>query len=616
MPPTFLAASAFSPDGKRAVYVEDLSSATDEVMRWRSRFYIWDAKHKSWPRELDVDGKNIWTLALSADGGKALVTGQLGVGKDKEDRAYLSLWDVNANKELHSIVTKEAQPFQSAALGPDGTTAITSGRLKRWDLKATKELASYGGKDHPNVSAVEFLPGGKQFLAGCWRTGAIDLWDVNTTDKPVRTFQIQGGKNFFSHLAVAANGKRFVSVEFPLHVTLWNIDTGKAIATLPSDKRTVEEDVLNVALADDGKTVLCTWGHETPAADDFQCARLIAWDAAANKIVWSHPVGYRGRPPMLVQGDKLLIGGGPNLLDTWSIKDGKLLESRGGHYGPVNVVAVLPNGDLLSAGQEGVLMTWRNGHVVRKQPAHTGAITALALSRDRKLRLTAGADQIVKLWAADKAKSLHEFKGHTGTLTAIEFSGDGRWAASGSADRSVKTWDLATGKEIVTLAGHSEGVNAIAISADGLWLASASGDATIKLWPIKAGNLDPDREAITLDQHKKAVTCLAFSPDGKMLVSGSQDQTLKVWDWAGGKLTRTIAGHKNWVTSVRFADAKSILTTSDDLSVCRWNVATGHETGRVDFGAVGDCPRCLALAGPDRFVVGTASWVIFEFAMK
>ena len=56
---------------------------------------------------------------------------------------------------------------------------------------------------------------------------------------------------------------------------------------------------------------------------------------------------------MLVQGDKLLLGGGPNLFEVWSIKDGKRLESWGGHKGTIHALAVLPNNDILSAGQEG-----------------------------------------------------------------------------------------------------------------------------------------------------------------------------------------------------------------------------------------------------------------------
>jgi hypothetical protein len=37
------------------------------------------------------------------------------------------------------------------------------------------------------------------------------------------------------------------------------------------------------------------------------------------------------------------------------------------------------------------------------------------------------------------------------------------------------------------------------------------------------------------------------------------------------------------------------------------------EIGLIDFGSVGDCPRCLATITPNRFIVGTSSWMLYEF---
>ena len=172
-----------------------------------------------------------------------------------------------------------------------------------------------------------------------------------------------------------------------------------------------------------------------------------------------------------------------------------------------------------------------------------------------------------------------------------------------------------TRKELATFAGHSAAVNAVAISPDDRWLATGSSDATIKVWPIKNGKLDLDRDTITLEKHTKPITCLTFTPDGKRLLSGSQDQKLLVWDWQKGSMDFMIVGHKNWINSILLLDAKTVLTASDDLSVCAWNLEDGMELGQIDFGTVGDCPRCLAKIGPDRFAVGSSNWLIYEFQL-
>ncbi len=620
LPATYHQAAAISTDGKRGVFAEDLSIRTAEELRLRTRLHVWDLSVKNWAREIEIEGKSVEALALAADGSKVLLAGHAVVAPDKKEnntRLYLSLWDVAASKAIHTVVLgKDDLPFIRIALAPDETTALTSysdkaTKLTRWDLKKAKELAVYKTDGDPACTSLSYLPGAKQFLAA-YETGDVCLWDLDGA-QPKRIYPKGKEDSSIPELAVARDGKHFARYLWP-GVSLWDIQTGKPINTLVSNKKPLEENLTALALADDGKTVLMLWEKFNPALDDFLCARLVAWDGEANKILWSRTVSYRGRPPLLVQGDKLLIGGGPNLFEVWNIKNGTLLESWGGHKGTVNAIAALPNGDLLSAGHEGIVMAWRQGQVVSKRLAHAGTISAIALSHDRKQWLSAGADHFVKVWNTGSDKPIHEFKGHSAGVTSHAFSNTDRWACSGSADRSVKTWDLTAGKLIATLAGHSEGINAVAISPDERWIASGSDDTTIRVWPVKDGKLDADRDVIVLEDHKKPVTCLTFSKDGKSLISGSQDQTLMIWDWVKGKRLRTLIGHKNWVTSITLLDDKSALTTSDDLTVCWWDVASGKELDRIDFGAVGDCPRCLTRMG-DRIFVGTSSWMIFEFQM-
>ena len=76
-----------------------------------------------------------------------------------------------------------------------------------------------------------------------------------------------------------------------------------------------------------------------------------------------------------------------------------------------------------------------------------------------------------------------------------------------------------------------------------------------------------------------------------------------------GKEVKTLSGHKNWVTSVRFApDGKLAVSVSDDLTVKVWDLASGKEVDYLDLGKCTDCGRCLTFAADGRsFLVGTAS---------
>src|SRR5580765_5277443 len=74
MPISFGQMSAFSADGKRAVYAEDLSTGGEDKLTLRARISVWD-EAGDWPRELELAGKNITALSLSADGKRALLAG-------------------------------------------------------------------------------------------------------------------------------------------------------------------------------------------------------------------------------------------------------------------------------------------------------------------------------------------------------------------------------------------------------------------------------------------------------------------------------------------------------------------------------------------------------------
>lgn len=616
MQPAVGATTAFTANGKRAVYVEDLTTGAADKPAFRARVHVWNAESKAWPREFEIAGKSVTCLTMSADGKRALLAGETRPEKDKDTNPYFGLWDLETGKEIRSFITTERH-ILAMALSPDETTVLTgtSENLKAWDLKNGKTTIEFAPNQKFGVTSLAYLPGGKQFLAG-YHGGETRLFDVGKKD-PVRTFKTKGSGDFVWHLVISADGKRFAAGQFQTSVTLWDIG-GKEINSLrlfESEKDKFPDGVVtSVALAADGKTVVFTLSKTAPEADDFACAKLIAWDGDANKNLWSRVVSHRGRPPIQVVGGNVLVGGGPNLLESYALKDGTPQFSVGAHKSPVATIGVLADGSILSGGLEGMLMTWTKGELASKERSHAGPITAMALSRDRKEWLTAGADLSIRIWPPQASRKLEFKKAHAGPITGLALGG-GNLAYSASGDRTVKSWNLEIGGEVASFAGHSEGVNAVAISPDDRWLASGSDDTTIKIWPIKDGKLDPDREPITLEKHKKAVTCLTFTPDGKRLISGSQDQTLMVWNWQKGSMDFMIPGHKNWITSILLLDAKTLLTASDDLNVCAWDLETGMEIGRVDFGVVGDCPRCLAQVGPDRFLVGSSSWLIYEFQL-
>jgi WD40 repeat protein len=69
------------------------------------------------------------------------------------------------------------------------------------------------------------------------------------------------------------------------------------------------------------------------------------------------------------------------------------------------------------------------------------------------------------------------------------------------------------------------------------------------------------------------VNAVAFSPDGKSLATSSADMSIKLWDVASGKDTATLTGHDDFVWSVAFRPGgKTLASGSRDGTVRLWAV--------------------------------------------
>jgi WD40 repeat protein len=118
---------------------------------------------------------------------------------------------------------------------------------------------------------------------------------------------------------------------------------------------------------------------------------------------------------------------------------------------------------------------------------HSAIVTALALSTNGAMLVSASWDLTVRLWDVSTGQLTRVLRGHTNYVMATALSPDETVVASGSLDGTVRVWDSDAGTERHRLLGHAGGVFAVAFSPDGTTLASGSDDETIRLWDIRMG---------------------------------------------------------------------------------------------------------------------------------
>jgi cytochrome c len=177
----------------------------------------------------------------------------------------------------------------------------------------------------------------------------------------------------------------------------------------------------------------------------------------------------------------------------------------------------------------------------------------------------------VRLWLAAAllclgfAAAAQELRGHGGPVRALAVLPDG--LASAGFDQAVILWDAERGQARRVMRWHGGAVNALAALPDG-GLASAGEDGRIAVWP-PGGAAEPLR---VLEGHSAPVAGLALGPDG-MLGSVGWDGTVRLWSTDG--TARVLEGHQGPVNGIAWAGTRWA-SAGYDGTVRAWDMQGGQ----------------------------------------
>jgi len=304
-----------------------------------------------------------------------------------------------------------------------------------------------------------------------------------------------------------------------------------------------------------------------------------------------------------------------------------------GHGGPVRALAIAADGKtVLSGSFDTSAIRWSPARNAAEQVMrfHEGAVNAVAILPNSEL-VTAGEDTRIAIWRPGEAQPRRVLEGHHGPVVSVAISPDGHSIASASWDRTLRVWPM-TGGAPQVFEGHQSNVNGVAFTPDGNAVVSAGYDATLRIWPL-GGSQSPavvtlptplntvsvnrSGEILTAGADGKIyfvsamgeklgeieigptpIIALAISPDGKLAAAASIRGAVGIVNISARKVVATLVGPGLPVWSVAFApDNHTLYTGGADRLIRRWNAEKGEPIGSISMSGPEDV---LAAYAGDR----------------
>jgi WD40 repeat protein len=365
-------------------------------------------------------------------------------------------------------------------------------------------------------------------------------------------------------------------------------------------------------------------------------------------LAWQMPFESESAWPVAVTfvgPNRIAAGNQDGLLFVWDLPptpaESKTLwptRRLDGHTNGVTRLVATSDGLLVSASLDHTIRLWD----LNAPPSGKAEAVMDIEARQTEFKKTRKEDALKRPGVSVETQTAaHVLEGHTNWIQSLGLSHDGKRLISGDDSAEVIVWDMATRQPVKRWSGHKwNWIAAAALSADGetaivseyrykrddfdipaaglkIW---SVGDASLKLDVLKVQfpklrSDDTSYEAAQMWRKFMANGLVAAdgSPDGKLfaLAQGGETETGKVHliKTDTGELARSISGHLNGVTDVKFsADGKYLFSSGRDTTIRICQVEDGKEVavlGAPRGGQFKDWFSALALS-PDQRLVAAA----------
>ncbi len=414
---------------------------------------------------------------------------------------------------------------------------------------------------------------------------------VAQSNSPLEELAVQttilGQGNPASAIALSPNGQ-FLAGAMGLSnsdsiLTVWDYATTNVVQSRDiridySLPQLVDSSVRTIAFGSDSQTI--AWGNGNKEVGVYNLrTKQDLWVLKAHKDAVT-------TVSLSLDGKQFASGSLDGQAKLFNAKTGQLLGTlTNAKQGSLRSLVYNKQNSMLATGYgTGQVVIWN--HVtqqkIRRFPAHTGILNAVAFGPNGRLIATCGVDLAARIFDLNGRK-LFALKGHTKSVTSVVFSSDAKLVLTGSLDGTARLWDAQTGVQKAVL-NIPNGVTSNLVFSSNNKSILIGGQQGIEEWLISS--LAPFKEF--KDFSGAAPSTFAFSQNGQALISGQHNGAVNLWQ-ATGEHLRQFSGHQaQSVYGSVFMNDNTIVTSGYDGFVRFWDQTTGLQKKQIDIKDFGE----------------------------